>query len=190
MLDTLSLFNKGQHLWLNSTSSIKTFLNLFLPVGIDHYMSLIKLLPLSSKPLILLYLPLWCWGWDAANRISAWSAVSVLGSANRGRQGDCTAGGRRRTCSFLSVRPGFLILSASPLPHFTLAATVESNSSSWIQFGVSLTLPGSVSSNPQKPQHQASSASSSAVWVPGSQDPFSKLVNFNNLILFPLFLQL
>ena len=96
-------------------------------IGLD--VMVIKLCPLGTK-LTILYFALW--GWDFTDCISPWSACSLLGFIEENAR-DWKKRQSMFFFLFVCFSVWFLFVSAQlQIPPSTLAATVESKSSSWL----------------------------------------------------------
>lgn len=127
MLDILQWLSAIKYLWLSL--SIKSFLNLFLPTEINHYVSVTKLLSLSAPNLSYFY-SLLCHA-EAGTLYTTFLLSQecpcwALPTGGAREHAQLVEGEGTWTCSSLLVHAGFLILSGSPLPYFTQATAVES----------------------------------------------------------------
>lgn len=134
----------------------------------------------TISPLSVLYPTPGCWSQESKPHSCLVSSLQV-GLCQQGTPGNLGSWWREKGLgSFSKVHVDFLILSGSPLSHFTLAEAIESDRNSQIQFAVSLNWQVTALSNRWTHQHEARSTHSSEVWIPGTPGLSSKLPNFNN----------
>ena len=92
----------------------------------------------TISPLSVLYPTPGCWSQESKPHSCLVSSLQV-GLCQQGTPGNLGSWWREKGLgSFSKVHVDFLILSGSPLSHFTLAEAIESDRNSQIQFAVSL----------------------------------------------------